>query len=294
MLTDSISLPLRFLNRVLPDVATPAAPKAQAAADADVFVGQKQAVSAEKKAKTKFKDGDWTKLSGEILIREAMMGIGGEVPPAGAFLVLDKPITLNGKKVTELHLQGGDFKKGMKLVLNGQLKERSWGGVETKGGKYAELSGLSNVSKGEPTYDGKVFKNEQGEKLQVLSYNRPLIMDAPAQIFVLDQAKGKAFLGSRGGFIPPWVNPFHGFSGTAKIKTATDKDRAEVVFKNGQPVDAKTGNALTLVGQSGQPAGTADGMTTSWYMDADTNKLYSFQTGGIAGFVNRMAQVIKL
>lgn len=34
-----------------------------------------------KKPAQKLKDGDWAKLSGTIMIREGMMGIGGESPP---------------------------------------------------------------------------------------------------------------------------------------------------------------------------------------------------------------------
>lgn len=89
------------------------------------------------------------------------------------------------------------------------MNERKWGGVETKGGKYVELSGVSNLTKGEPAFDGKGNFTNARRSAQRLSYNRPLIMDAPAQIFVIDGKR--AWLGSMGGFMPPWMNSFHGF-----------------------------------------------------------------------------------
>ena len=290
MLTTPLSLRLTRLASA--PVEAQSGSTAQAPAEqVDTFTGASvHAVKA--KAKTKFKDNDWTKLSGTIMNREAVRGIGGEVPPAGSFLMLDKPITLNGKKVTEVHLTD-TFKKGLNVVLNGRLNARKWGGVETKGGTYAELSGLSNLSKGEPAFNGKEFVDASGTKLQRLSYNRPLIMDAPAQIFVLDRKKGKAFIGAMGGFIPPWINSFHGFRASAAIKSATAADRAAVKEVGGRLVNAKSGKALELIGTSGG-GNFPDAMSTSWYMDAESKKLYAFLNGGIAGFQNHMSEVVKL
>lgn len=242
----------------------------------------------------KFKDNDWTTLSGSIMIMERTVGIGGETPPAGFFLMLDKPITLNGKKVSMVRVPSEGLRRGEKVTLHGRLNERKWGGVETKGGKYVELSGVSNVSKGEPKFDGKGhFLNAKGEVLERLSYNRPLIMDAPAQIFVIDG--DKAWLGSMGGFIPPWMNSFHGFSGSAKVVDATDADRDAVKTDGDKLVNAKSGKALEKISFD-QDTGPSfpDKMSSDWYFDEETNKAYKVLNGGIAGFRNFVTQVIAL
>ena len=280
----------RVSNPELPPSSTAQA-GAPSAAPSDNFVKGANAPAAAK-AKS-FKNNDWTKLSGSIMIREAMMGIGGEAPPAGPFLMLDKPIYLNGRKVTEVRVSGDELKRGQKVTLNGRLNEKKWGGVETKGGKYVELSGVTNLSKGEPSYDGETFKDKNGNALDVLAYSKPQMWDAPAQLFILDRAAGKAWLGSIGGMAPPNMNPFHGINGSKKIKSATAKDQAEVKWVDGKPTDAKTGKALELVGEQLPPANSADMFSTGWYMNEDTKKIYAFVSGGFAGFVNRMSEVIK-
>jgi hypothetical protein len=280
----------RISNSELPSGSTaPAA--AQTAAPSDDFV---KAPAAPNAAKVKnFKNKPWTKLTGSIMVRERRMGIGGEAPPGGPFLVLDKPIFVNGRKVTEVRVNAEDLKSGAKVTLNGRLNERKWGGVETKGGKYVELSGVTNLTKGEPTYDGKTFKDKSGNALDVLTYSKPQMWDGPAELFILDRAAGKAWLGFSGGMLPPQVNPFHGINGAKKIKSATAKDQAEVLWTNGKPVDAKSGKALELIGEQVPPAGTADMFSTGWYLNEDTKKIYAFVSGGFAGFVNRMSEVIK-
>lgn len=241
------------------------------------------------------KVGSYYQLSGKIQNRENV-AIGGEAAPSGAWLVLDTPAKIGGKAVKELFVQSWDdkFSNGAKATLNGRVDENTYGGVETPKKTYFQLSGVTNPAAGEPTFDGKDFKNAQGDKLEVLHYNRPLIMDAPAKIFVLDPQNGKAFIGSMGGFIPPEFNPFHGLSGSAKIDEATDADRGKVKFnQQGEAISVATGKKLALIGEREAP-NHPDAMGARWFLDEDKNTVYQFVSGGIAGFNNRMTSVIKL
>ena len=75
----------------------------------------------------------------------------------------------------------------------------------------------------------------------------------------------------------------------------TDENRAEVVFnREGNPVLARTDVELLKVGEEQAPPGTADMFSHAWYFDDSTETVYTFVSGGIAGFVNRMESVIHL
>lgn len=239
------------------------------------------------------KVGSYQALSGKIDNR-TLFGPGGEAPPSGSYLVLDQPVRIDGKSVSELYLPYKDFAQGEAMRLNGRIDVQSYGGVETQPGSVYALSGLSNLTAGEPRFDGQMFFDALDKPLEVLHYNRPLIMDAPAKIFVLDQGADRAFIGAMGGFIPPHMNPFHGFTGSAKIRNPTVADRAAVKFDaNGEPANASTGKKLTLVSEemSGQPSET---FASRWYLDTDRDALYRLDSGGFGALQNLMVQVVKL
>ncbi|MBI2376533.1 MAG: hypothetical protein HYV07_21235 [Deltaproteobacteria bacterium] len=237
--------------------------------------------------------GSYQALAGKIENR-APMGIGGEAPPSGSYLVLDKPIKVSGVRVKELYLQGPELPEGQSVKLNGRLDLVSYGGVETHGASVHALSGISNLGAGEPRFDGQGFKNAGGKKLEVLSYSRPLMYDAPARIFVLDG--NKAFFGSMGGHIPPNRNPFHGFSRTLAVESATDADRKAVKSDaEGRPLSVASGKPLERISRE-QPVTQPypDQMFHAWYFDAEANMAYRLASGGIAGFQNRATEVIRL
>ncbi len=237
------------------------------------------------------KVGDYGVFSGTVDNRQNF-GIGGEAPPSGSWLVLDKPITVEGKSVKDIFLGYQEFQDGVKARLNGRLDTGSWGGVETHGGSYYTLSGISDLKAGEPAYDGKNFKNAAGEVLTSGYYNRPLIMDAPAVLFVFDPASGSAFKGSYGGMMPPGMNYFHGFNDSAKIKEASAADKKALSFDADGVPSNKAGKALTQVTEHTDGPVIADGMATAWWLDAEANKLYHVNNGGIAGFHNFISSVI--
>jgi hypothetical protein len=232
-------------------------------------------------------------LSGKIENRD-IMGIGGEAPPSGSYLVLDKPIRVANKVIKEVFLHGEELKSGSHARLHGRIDERSWGGVETKGASYIALSGVTNEAKGEPRalVDGR-FVTKKNETLEVLSYNRPMMYDAPARVFVL--AGDKAFLGGRGGHIPPQMNPFHGFSGSAKIEGATAADQKALKFDADGIPHNKAGEALVRISPESDPGAPVypDMMSQVWYFDDTNNKAYRVDNGGIAGFNNVVSATIE-
>ena len=119
------------------------------------------------------------------------------------------------------------------------------------------------------------------------------LLDAPNQIVVLDPVPARAFLGSFGGHILPQANPFHGFTAAADIAEPTEADRGAVVFnKDGNAIDAATGAELLKVGDEPPPPG-ADMFSHAYYFNDATETLYSFVSGGIAGFINRMESVVR-
>lgn len=230
-------------------------------------------------------------LAGKIDNR-SIMAIGGEAPPSGSYLVLDKPIKVGGKTIKEVFIQGEERKQGSNVRLHGRIDEGSFGGVETPKREYIAISGVTNEKAGEPRFVKGKFVTARGAELERLSYNRPLMWDAPARIFVLDG--DKAFLGGLGGFLPPERNPFHGFSGSAKITQPTPAERKAVKFDaEGTPI-GKNGEAMVRIDEEAeQQASFPDQMTSRWFFDASASKAYRFDNGGIAGFSNHMAAVIS-
>jgi hypothetical protein len=237
--------------------------------------------------------GEHLSISGKIDDR-TLVGPGGEAPPSGSYLVLAEALVVGSSKVNDIFLEGRKFDQGKTVKLYGRLEARSYGGVETGSHPYIALSGISDLGAGEPTFDGVGFHSAVNQApLRALVVRRRDLFDGANDIAVLDPVPARAFLGSLGGHILPQANPFHGFSAAADIAEPTEADRAAVVFnKDGNAIDAATGAELLKVGDDPPPPG-ADMFSHAYYFNDATETLYSFVSGGIAGFVNRMESVVR-
>ncbi len=239
------------------------------------------------------KFGDYVALKGTIQHRD-IMAIGGEAPPSGPYLVLDQPVVIGGKSYKEVFVQSyGEPAQGDVLELHGRLDRYGFGGVETPASAVATLTGVSNLTKGEPRFIQGEFQNAQGETLTTLTDPRPSYYDAPAHQFVLDHGSDTVFLGRSGGHIPADKNPFHGFVGTAKVEPAAASDQGKVKFDSEGNATNASGEALFMVYDSGM-ASHPDAMSTRWFLDDQSKTIYAFNSGGFAGFNNHLSSVIRL
>lgn len=238
--------------------------------------------------------GEHLVLSGQIDNRR-LAGPGGEAPPSGSYLVLAAPLAVGSFKAKEVFLEERTLDQDSHVKLYGRLEARKYGGVETGSHRYVALSGSSDLGAGEPLYDDAQFRSAANNAhLRVLVVRQRDLFDAPNVIVVLDPVEGRAFLGTLGGHIRPEANPFHGFSAAADIAQPTAADRAAIVFnKDGEPIDAATGAALLKVAEQQPPPRTADMFSYAWYFDDSKDTVYTFVSGGIAGFLNRMESVIR-
>lgn len=237
---------------------------------------------------------DYVVLSGRIENREPI-GIGGEAPPAGSYLILERPFRVGRFSVKEVYLLGRRFGGGETKKLHGRLGTERYGGVETPERSYFVLSGISDLDAGEPYFDGTEFHSAvNGEVLPVLTLVRQDLFDAPNQIAVVDRAQGRAFIGFMGGFMLPTANPFHGFQTSVPIESPTDADRAAVqITEQEVPISATTGEPMVEAGRVDPPPNTADAFAYSWYFDVATGTVYGFVSGGFAGFVMHLDTVIR-
>ena len=218
----------------------------------------------------------------------------GEAMPAGSYLRLDQALHISGAVYRELHLEHSPLRHGDDLRAYGRLELRSIGGALTPVRRLGALSGVSDVGAGEPRFDGVQFHSTvNGAHLRVLLLRRQELFDAPNTIVVLDLPQRRAFLGSIGGFQVPVRNPFHGFDASAQIQPANDRHREVVRFDDERnALDAATGQPLLFLDREAPPPDIVDGLTTAWYFDPARTVVYSFISGGVAGFMNRMATVI--
>lgn len=244
-------------------------------------------------------DAEWVpgmhvEVAGVVDNREPV-AIGGEAMPSGSYLRLAHHIHVSGVVFEELVLEHSPFAQGHQLRAYGRIELRKVGGVESPLRRYAALSGVSDLGAGEPRFDGLQFHSaSNGAHLRVLMIRRRDIYDAPNTIVVLDVPAGRAFLGSMGGMLMPGRNPFHGFGASASIQTPTEAERVSVGFNaEGEALDAATGQPLVFLDREVPPPNVVDGLTTAWYFDPAQETVYSFISGGIAGFHNRMASLMR-
>ena len=235
--------------------------------------------------------GMYVRQSGVIDDRE-IMGIGGEAPPSGSYLVLDAPLRIAGAPTTELFIEGRRLPQGAALTLHGRLDARTYGGVETPLRHYFALSGVSDLGAREPIFDGAHFLSlPDRAPLRVLTLHRAGLFDGPDTVAVLDRRQRRAFFGTLGGHLSPAANPFHGFHGDAAIAPATPADAAALAFDDdGRARDRATGDHLIHVGDEAQPG--PDGLALTWFFDPVAEVLYEVANGGFAGLRNAVQSVI--
>ncbi len=228
--------------------------------------------------------GMYVRVRGRIDER-ALMGIGGEAPPSGSYLILDDPLGVAGKPIHELFLEGRRFTDGAIVSVHGRLDARTFGGVETPRRTYYALSGVSDLGAREPIFDGAHFHAlPDRTPLTVLTLRRAGLFDGPDTIVVLDPRQERAFLGTMGGLLSPGHNPFHGFVADAAITPATEEDRRALRFDDeGRAFDVESGDEALKVGELAPPPNTADGLTTTWFFDPAVDVIYQVADGGFAG-----------
>lgn len=232
-------------------------------------------------------------LHGRIDNREPVV-IGGEAPPSGSYLVPAQGLVVEGQRFDAVFLER-EFPAGQTIEVHGRLDVRAYGGVETEQRRYLALNGVSDLSAGEPRFDGLHFLDKSGDALRTLVLERREIFDAPNLILVLDEEARSAFVGTMGGFRIPSTNPFHGFQGQTKIVAPTDADRAALRFTDHGPFNVATGAPLEVVGRHKSPPGHAsDQLVSVYYYGDDADVVYVVVSGGIAGFVNRLEAVVHL
>jgi hypothetical protein len=224
------------------------------------------------------------------------MAIGGEAPPSGSWLVLSSPLQIGKLLAREVYLLHKLLPAGTKALLHGRLGLREYGGVETPRRAYATLSGISDLTAGEPVYDGKQFwSRESDEPLQMLVIGEAHLVDAPSRLLVLEDARQIAHAGTWGGLLPGSESPFQGFYAKAAIEPPSQADLAAIRFDaQRKPVDVATGEPLREIGHGGPATPYPDAMYTTYYWDEHTETVYVMLTGGIAGFQNYIQWVIHV
>ncbi|MEQ9496493.1 MAG: hypothetical protein RIT81_06535 [Deltaproteobacteria bacterium] len=248
---------------------------------------------AEVEATDGFPFGGYHEFAGRIEERNPL-AIGGEAPPSGNYLILDRPIKVGGEDHRAVFVGRANVKPGDVVKLTGRLDKIEHGHVTNVGAYVIGLSGVTNQSAGEPKFDGEKFTDAQGKDMKAFSWDDPRIADEPAQLFVVDQGADKVWFGSNGGFLPQGVNPFGGFRGYRKIDNATNEERAKIgTDAQGHPFDKTTNQKFDLLHTVGQGPRVMDGMSTSWYRNPSNGTLYRFQNGGIAGFSNHLDQIVR-
>ena len=242
-----------------------------------------------------FKEGAWTDLKGTI------KKYTPENPPrdggAGAFgswLKLDTPVKIGDLEVKELYLEYRNVPEGQAVQLNGRLDVREGPAEIFPPIRFGVLSGMTNLTAGQPRYDGKDFFGATGKKLPQLHWNEPLVMDKPATLFVPDQGADKMFVGAIGGMIAPWMNHFHGFRGAVNITGPSRTDIKTVRWDHsaGGPVLSASGKALKMIGKETSPIVHSQ---AHWFLDPASKTAYRFAPiGGFGALQPKLDQVVRL
>lgn len=236
--------------------------------------------------------GEYSRLSGTIELRDS--GSTGQTSPSAAYLVLKKPFRVDGEQVHELFVDSPRaLEQGAEVQLNGRLDALPVGVGETGGRTRYALSGVSFVRPdGEPRFTGRGFLSGADEALAALFDRRPLMLDGPARLLVLDARASRAFIGSMGGFIMPTQNPFHGFDRQSPIEPASDTERAEIrIDAEGTVVDAESGEPLSRLTSD---ASSEIPSTTEWYVSDRTNTAYALESKSHTEASHRVASFVRL
>jgi hypothetical protein len=244
-----------------------------------------------------FSPGDYVILSGTINQR-APVGIGGEAPPSGNWLVLPKPIRIGRLRTDSIYLATQQpYVEGYSARFHGRVSKSYFGGVERPRTPYAVLTGISNLRVGEPIYDGKEFRSAvDGRPLRALVLEPDQIaLDAPSTVVVLVPERLIAHVGTIGGFLPPEQSQFHGFYTQVPMLEATDADRLSILFnEQNEAVSAVTGEPLLVLDREDPEHSYPDALHTVYLYDDDARTVYEVISGGLAGFRNRIQHVIAV
>lgn len=232
--------------------------------------------------------GDHVVIVGRAVNRlAAPMAVDG-LPP-GTYVRLAQPLQVGNTLVKELRLWNDAHPDGVKVHLSGRLDRKEYGGLATKKGEYFELSGTSDLGLGEPRFDGKAFKDLDGEQLISVKVEAPPPMLAPAQLLVLNPTQRMAFIGAWGGRIPQWVNPFHGFMSTTAIRDPHPEEVAR--FKVVRGKGSMDGKVLVRLGDKGPEGGEPP--TEAHFLDRATATVYQAGLGRNAQRKGPLKGVIK-
>lgn len=245
----------------------------------------------------RFSPGEYTDLEGTIVHHdEDNRGPDGGYGAYGAWLELERPIRVGDVEVSKVWLgYGAEAEEGARGHYHGRLDVREGPQEIFPPIRFVELTGRSDLTKGEPKFDGRDFMGSSGKPLPKFFYNQPMIADAPSTLFVPDQGADKLFVGTFGGFMPyGQQSPFHGFRGSAAIENPTRADREAVQWTESGPVNAD-GQKLALIGTEAPPPHSADIPGHEWYFDPSASKVYRFTSGGLAPpYEPRMTQVANV
>jgi hypothetical protein len=147
-------------------------------------------------------------------------------------------------------------------------------------GYVGTLRGTTDLTAGEPRFDGTNFFNKQGDKLTSLTWfdNVP---DIPGKLVVMDLTNMKAWLGNWGGFVAN--GPFRGFGESVGIEKPDALDLQNYKMQpDGSVIDTADNNQpLKKVG--GWDPKVADVPGESFFYEKDTSKVVGFRTGGMIG-----------
>jgi hypothetical protein len=222
---------------------------------------------------------------------------------------LDRKLQVGEHIVDQIRVQNGDRYAAGKATLDGRLDLHQLEIRIFPPQFEVRMTGSTNITAGEPHWDGKEFKNEKGQVLEQLRYANRQMQDGPSHTWVLDQSTDKAFYGNMAGggpFVPPEVNHFSGFFKEFAIKTASRHDMQEVKFKlvsdTGTPgIDFPTDRPAPRAREEWphnlaneplvQVGGPLDDLVAKrWFMDEKSGKIYGFDITGPTS--REMLQVI--
>jgi hypothetical protein len=175
--------------------------------------------------------------STRVLIRGTLVG--------PRYLSLSEPLTLGDRVFTSVQLPANA--KGLKL---GETV-RWWGlvqpSVQPKSGTpFLTLTQVSDLSRGEPRFDGTGFIDSAGRPLTQIDLFSPFHPSA-SRVLVLDPRSsfgpllGKAYVACVDGAL----GGFSGFEGARVIRRADASDRPQIRFdRDGKAYNARTGASL--------------------------------------------------
>lgn len=156
----------------------------------------------------------------------------------------------------------------------------------------------TEVEHNAPIYDGSLFRSAiNGEILRALILNpENIAADAPSVVVVIEPLLQTVFLGMLGGFyVGSSRSDFHGFYAQTPLEKPTDVDLEAIYFdEEGDAHSTVTGESLLLLANEGPEKPHPDALYSRFLYDDAIDIIYKVDTGGIAGFNNRIDYVIQV